>query len=73
MLVFQRTIREQIVIDGNITVTVLSIRGGQVRLGIEAPQAIAVRRGQARSQIDAPGTIPIRWPQSNDRPPRPAA
>jgi carbon storage regulator len=32
------------VIDGRITVTVVEIRGGQIRLGIEAPKEIPVRR-----------------------------
>ena len=44
MLVLSRRIGERIVIDGQITVTVIKVRGGQIRLGIEAPQEIGVRR-----------------------------
>jgi carbon storage regulator len=37
-------IGERIVIGDRITVTVLEIRGGQVRLGVEAPKEVAVWR-----------------------------
>ncbi len=44
MLVLSRKVNEQIVIGDGIVVTVVSIRGGHVRLGIEAPGHIAVHR-----------------------------
>lgn len=44
MLVLTRRQGETIVIDGTIKVTVLEIRGHQVRLGIEAPRKIPVAR-----------------------------
>jgi carbon storage regulator len=44
MLVLSRRIDEAIVIDGRITVTVLEIRGNQIRLGIEAPLEMPVFR-----------------------------
>jgi carbon storage regulator len=44
MLVLSRKNDERIVIDGRITVTVLEVRGQQVRLGIEAPKEISVMR-----------------------------
>lgn len=45
MLVLTRGLKQQIVIDGGlVTVTVLEIHGGRVRLGIEAPHEVAVRR-----------------------------
>jgi carbon storage regulator len=46
MLVLSRRNGERIVIDGRIIVTVIEIRGGQVRLGIEAPRDVAVWRGE---------------------------
>lgn len=46
MLVLSRKENEAIVIDGGIKVTVLEIRGNQVRLGIEAPQEVAVWWGE---------------------------
>ena len=44
MLVLSRHENEAIVIDGRIKVTVVEIRGHQIRLGIEAPKDVAVRR-----------------------------
>lgn len=44
MLVLSRRVDERIVIDGNIRITVVSIRGNQVRLGIEAPSWINIYR-----------------------------
>ena len=45
MLVLTRGLKQQIVIgDQLITVTVLEVKGGRVRLGIDAPPEVAVRR-----------------------------
>jgi len=44
MLVLTRKSGEKIVIDGGIEITVLEVRGNQVRLGIEAPQGVLVLR-----------------------------
>lgn len=53
MLVLSRSTRRpqhpdhsQIVIDGNIVVTVLGIDGNKVRLGIAAPDDVPVWRGE---------------------------
>jgi carbon storage regulator len=49
MLVLTRGLKQQIMIDGGlVTVTVLEIRGGRVRLGIEAPDTVPVRRKELR-------------------------
>jgi len=44
MLVLSRKLNEKIVINGNITITVVKIDRNQVRLGIEAPGEIPVYR-----------------------------
>lgn len=46
MLVLTRKQDESIVIDGQITIKVLYLRGNRIRLGIDAPESIAVRRGE---------------------------
>jgi len=46
MLVLSRKLNESIVINGNIRVTVVGLRGNQVRLGIEAPESIAIFRNE---------------------------
>jgi carbon storage regulator len=50
MLVLARKLGQEIVIDGGITLKVLSVRGGTVRLGIEAPQSIPVERGELKAR-----------------------
>lgn len=44
MLVLSRKTNESIVINGNIVVTLIEIRGDRVRLGIQAPRDVAVHR-----------------------------
>ncbi|MBN2647151.1 MAG: carbon storage regulator [Thiotrichales bacterium] len=44
MLVLTRKEGEVLVIDGQIKVTILSVKGSQVRVGIEAPQSIPIHR-----------------------------
>ncbi len=51
MLVFTRGKRQQIVIDDNIVVTVVDIRGEKIRLGIEAPREVAVHRREVHDLI----------------------
>lgn len=46
MLVLSRKIGEKIVIGDGIEVTVVEIKGRQVRLGIEAPAKVPVWRGE---------------------------
>lgn len=52
MLILSRTPRETIVIGGEIRVTVLSVRGNQVRIGIEAPKSIEVHREEIYARIE---------------------
>jgi carbon storage regulator len=44
MLVLSRKPNEAIIINGNIRVMVVGIRGNHVRLGIEAPDSVAIFR-----------------------------
>ena len=51
MLVLSRKTNESIVIDGNITVSVLRVDHDNVRLGIEAPLEIPVLRKEIYEEI----------------------
>jgi carbon storage regulator len=44
MLVLTRKANESIVINGDITLTVVEVRGNRVKLGIVAPQEVPVMR-----------------------------
>lgn len=53
MLVLTRKRDESIIIGDNIRVTVVEVRGDQVKLGIEAPRAIPVHREEVYKEIQA--------------------
>ena len=52
MLVLSRKVGERIWIGDNISVTVVRITGGGVRIGIEAPPELAVVREELRKKIE---------------------
>ena len=51
MLVLSRKKNESIIINDNITLTVIEIRGDKVRLGIEAPKDVTVHRREVYEAI----------------------
>lgn len=57
VLIISRRINESLHIGGRTTVTVLSVHGTQVQLGIDAPREIVVDRAEVfhRKQLEAPG------------------
>lgn len=55
MLVLTRKHGERIVIDGNITITVVEVRGDKVRIGIEAPKDVSVHREEVWLAIQRDG------------------
>lgn len=63
MLVLSRKVGERILIGENISVTVVRITGGGVRLGIEAPAELPVIREELREMMEkenADGDGPIK-------------
>ena len=53
MLVLSRKVGERILIGDGITVTVVRITGGGVRIGIEAPPETPVIRHELKEQMEA--------------------
>lgn len=55
MLILTRRTGEALVVDGKVTVTVLGVKGRQVRIGITAPESIRVDRQEVhlRKQKEA--------------------
>lgn len=51
MLILTRRVGESVKIESNITVTVLGLKGNQVRLGIDAPKDVSVFREEIFERI----------------------
>lgn len=54
-LILARNVGETIRIGDNIDVTVLSVKGGQVRIGVTAPKELPVHRQEIYDKIQVQG------------------
>lgn len=53
MLVLSRKPNQSIIISSDIVITVIEVRGDQVRLGIKAPRSVTVHREEVAAEIRA--------------------
>ncbi len=53
MLILTRRIGEKLIIDDDIVLTVLAVKGSQVRIGVEAPDNVGIYREEIYRRIQA--------------------
>jgi carbon storage regulator len=51
MLILTRRVGETLVVGDDVTVTVLGVRGSQIRLGVNAPKEVSVHRKEIYQRI----------------------
>lgn len=59
MLILTRRTGESLVIGDDVTMTVLGVKGNQVRIGINAPKEVSVHREEVYTQIQAEKGTPL--------------
>jgi carbon storage regulator len=69
MLILTRRVGETLMIGDQVSVTVLGVKGNQVRIGVNAPRNVSVHREEIYDRIqrehDSTGGVIHELPQSN--------
>ncbi len=55
MLILARQVGQSVVVGNNVTVTVLEVRGNQIRLGFDGPREVPIHRQEIQNDIATNG------------------
>ena len=66
MLILTRRVGEALMIGDNISISVLGVKGNQVRIGIDAPKEVAVHREEIFKKIHSE-QVEVEQKQLNNR------
>ena len=53
MLILSRRVGESVMIGDDVAITVLRVKGNQVRLGVDAPKSVSVQREEISNRVKA--------------------
>jgi carbon storage regulator len=67
MLILTRRVGETVMIGDEVTVTVLGVKGNQVRIGVNAPKTVAVHREEIFERIKREGDSEAHSPAAPSR------
>ena len=58
MLILSRKVDEKLIIGDDIEITILAVRGNQIRIGVNAPKSVAIHREEIYERIQAEQNTP---------------